>query len=236
MMNNTKAEMIVKLLNSLRHNELTIFTFIKKDGSKRVAYGTLKRDTFERMGMGFDKYDKARAQVATQPVLVYWDFERGAFRSFVTENFCENEGFISINEEHTSRRIIAEVSKGFNPRIEREMLKDLTMEFGGDIFPMSIGKCEGFGIEVESKPIAGGVAGTMEQIGSIAVPKMPMPSVPVKEEVLNRVPTMGVEGMIAEVLAGAEGGKVAVADLTELLVKVYCEGVRKGAELASISK
>lgn len=221
MMNNTKAEMVAKLLNSLRHNELTIFSFVKKDGSKRVAYGTLKRETFERMGMRYDKYDQARAQKPEQAVLVYWDYERGAFRSFVTENFLDCEGFVSINEEHTSKRIIAEVSKGESVTIGADMLKDLKMEFGGEVMPMDImpmGRCEGFGIKVESKHI---------------------PSVPVRAEVkeLKRVPTMGVEGMIAEMLAGVpESGKVEVADLTDLLVKVYCEGVRKGAELARVSK
>lgn len=226
-MNNAKAEMTAKLLNSLRHNELTIFSFIKKDGSKRIAYGTLKRETFERMGMGYDKYDKARAQLPTQSVLVYWDYERGAFRSFLTENFLDCEGFVSINEEHTSKRIIAEVSKGEIPTIEKSMLKDLTMEFGANVMPMmgTISGCEGFGIVVESKPME--------------TKPISMPSVPVRAEVkeLKRVPTMGIEGMIAEMLAGVpEGGKVEVADLTDLLVKVYCEGVRKGAELASISK
>jgi len=72
-----------ELLNELRNNDCVTFKFVKANGDERVANGTLKKEVFESMGMGFDKYDKTLAQSVNNPNdnIVYWDLDCEAFRT-----------------------------------------------------------------------------------------------------------------------------------------------------------
>jgi len=72
----SKAWALYRLAKQLRSNEEVCFTYEKKDGSLRRAYGTLKNVSQFVKGTG----------KATANVFHYWDLETTAFRCFKIEN------------------------------------------------------------------------------------------------------------------------------------------------------
>ena len=73
----SKAWQLYRLAKDLRTNDEVAFTYEKKDGSLRKAYGTLK---------GVDQFVKGNGTQSPK-VFNYWDLEAVAFRCFKVENF-----------------------------------------------------------------------------------------------------------------------------------------------------
>lgn len=76
-----KAWQLYRLAKELKNKEEVCFTYEKKDGSLRRAFGTLKNVSQFVKGNGQDNLK----------VFNYWDLEAAAFRCFKIENF------ISVN-------------------------------------------------------------------------------------------------------------------------------------------
>lgn len=76
-----RAWQLYRLSKDLHSKSEVCFSYLKKDGSIRVAYGTLQ---------GVSQFVKGNGQ-QTAKVFNYWDLEAAAFRCFKVENF------ISIN-------------------------------------------------------------------------------------------------------------------------------------------
>lgn len=72
-----------KFRNLLKKN-IVKFRYKKKDGSVRMALGTLKKDMLPKY-----KTDKRPAYNPSR--FVYWDTERDQFRSFLRANFMDLE-------------------------------------------------------------------------------------------------------------------------------------------------
>ncbi|TXF75920.1 SH3 beta-barrel fold-containing protein [Chryseobacterium sp.] len=73
----SKAWQLYRLSKEMATKEEVCFTYEKKDGTLRKAYGTLKNVAQFVKGNG----------VQTPKVFNYWDLEAAAFRSFKVENF-----------------------------------------------------------------------------------------------------------------------------------------------------
>lgn len=72
-----KAWQLYRLSKDLHSKDEVCFTYEKKDGSIRTAYGTLK---------GVEKFVKGTGTQSPK-VFNYWDLEAVAFRCFKIENF-----------------------------------------------------------------------------------------------------------------------------------------------------
>lgn len=62
---------------------VTHFTFEKKDGSKREAYGTTKPQLFDKSIIVTSDYDENKSKPG---VTVYYDLQAMGWRSFITDN------------------------------------------------------------------------------------------------------------------------------------------------------
>lgn len=71
--------------NTLRENYGTKFKFIKKDGSERIAVGTLNTDAMpdEAIPTGTQKWEDA------EDIVKYYDMEKSGWRSFHWDQFVE---------------------------------------------------------------------------------------------------------------------------------------------------
>lgn len=69
--------------NKMLHDGIVDFEFIKKDGSVRTAKGTLVAEHLPAPKADSD----GRSRKPSDNVLVYFDMEKQAFRSFVKESF-----------------------------------------------------------------------------------------------------------------------------------------------------
>lgn len=69
--------------NALKKNVIS-FRYRKKDGSTRKARGTLKKDVLP-------KYSERRRPRPNRNGFVYWDVDKGSFRSFLRANFLDWE-------------------------------------------------------------------------------------------------------------------------------------------------
>ena len=79
----TIAHKVMDLKNSLRANHITEFMFKKKDGSTRLAKGTL-------VDVITDHYVKGTSTAKPRhDVIKYFDLEKNTFRSFKAENFLK---------------------------------------------------------------------------------------------------------------------------------------------------
>lgn len=84
-------ENVKELLSALRNNDNVRFAYIKNDGSKRIANGTLKRGVLESKGIKFETYDSALAQKPTDDAITYWDNDANGWRRFKTANLVSEE-------------------------------------------------------------------------------------------------------------------------------------------------
>ena len=73
----SKAWQLYRLSQEMKNKEEVCFTYEKKDGTLRKAYGTLKNVAQFVKGNG----------IHTPKVFNYWDLEAVAFRCFKVENF-----------------------------------------------------------------------------------------------------------------------------------------------------
>lgn len=73
----SKAWQLYRLAKDLRTKEEVCFTYEKKDGTLRKAYGTLKN---------VEQFVKGNGSQSPK-VFNYWDLEAVAFRCFKVENF-----------------------------------------------------------------------------------------------------------------------------------------------------
>lgn len=95
------AEAVEKeFLEALHHGEVE-FKFKKKDGSTREARGTLKADLMDVEPKATDKKveDGKKKRFVPPTVIVYWDLDSKAFRSFRKENFISWEKPKKENKE-----------------------------------------------------------------------------------------------------------------------------------------
>lgn len=69
--------------NALKKDVIS-FRYKKKDGSTRKAKGTLKKDVLP-------DYGERRRPRPNRNGFVYWDVEKGSFRSFLRANFLDWE-------------------------------------------------------------------------------------------------------------------------------------------------
>lgn len=69
--------------NALKKNVVS-FRYRKKDGSTRKARGTLKKDALPR-------YSQNRRPRPNRNGFIYWDVDKGSFRSFLRANFLDWE-------------------------------------------------------------------------------------------------------------------------------------------------
>jgi hypothetical protein len=84
----TKEELdneLKKLRLKLRDGEVT-FYFMKKDGSKRKARGTLNKELIPEKHRSDERRKKT-----SDLVFNYFDLDKGDWRCFVRENFLEIE-------------------------------------------------------------------------------------------------------------------------------------------------
>lgn len=71
--------------NKMLHEGIVDFEFVKKDGTVRQAKGTLVSEHLPAPKADSDSDSKPRKQ--NENVLVYFDMEKGSFRSFVKSSF-----------------------------------------------------------------------------------------------------------------------------------------------------
>lgn len=81
------AELSAKIVTQM-HAGVAHFTFKKKDGSIREAYGTLKKETLEKMlGLQEDQIKPTEPVPNSEQITqVYFDLEAMAFRSYTIAN------------------------------------------------------------------------------------------------------------------------------------------------------
>lgn len=72
-----------KFRNALK-KDVVQFRYRKKDGSTRKARGTLKKDVLP-------SYSQNRRPRPNRNGFVYWDVDKGSFRSFLRANFLDWE-------------------------------------------------------------------------------------------------------------------------------------------------
>lgn len=70
-------------LHELLKNNVVTFVYTKKDGSKRVATGTLKNDVLVNVEI---KHTNRKANPSVQ---TYFDIEKNAFRSFTKSSLVK---------------------------------------------------------------------------------------------------------------------------------------------------
>lgn len=85
------SEVAIKLLNLLKEGEVR-FVFIKKDGSRRPAVGTLNLDLVPDADKQFKHEEGTREERTDQTS--YYDLEKMAWRCSKFENILEIEGEI----------------------------------------------------------------------------------------------------------------------------------------------
>lgn len=95
------AEAVEKEFLEALHNGEVEFKFKKKDGSTREARGTLKADLMDVEPKATDKKveDGKKKRFVPPTVIVYWDLDSKAFRSFRKENFISWEKPKKENKE-----------------------------------------------------------------------------------------------------------------------------------------
>lgn len=74
------TEALVSLKNKM-HEGVATFTYMKKDGSERVAHGTLNLET-----MGESNAPKGTAAYTNDNVTCYFDMDADGWRSFTNLN------------------------------------------------------------------------------------------------------------------------------------------------------
>lgn len=76
----SKALLIEQLKKKLRSGQIVKFAYLKKDGSIRIAYGTINADFVKDKVYGLDESRESYFTTA------YYDLEKGGWRSFRWEN------------------------------------------------------------------------------------------------------------------------------------------------------
>jgi hypothetical protein len=84
----------VDTFRTMLHSDIVKFKFEKKDGTIRVAYGTLKSELIARIIGPYVKKDGVERKPRPDYLITYFDLEKETFRSF------NKERFIGVVDEH----------------------------------------------------------------------------------------------------------------------------------------
>ena len=78
---------MLEILKDKMLNGIATFSFFKKDGTIRVAKGTLKTDLLPPM----DEQEEKRERKTNENLQVYYDVEKNAWRCFTKSNLISVE-------------------------------------------------------------------------------------------------------------------------------------------------
>ena len=78
---------MLEILKDKMLNGIATFSFLKKDGTIRVAKGTLKTDLLPPM----DEQEEKRERKTNENLQVYYDVEKNAWRCFTKSNLISVE-------------------------------------------------------------------------------------------------------------------------------------------------
>lgn len=90
----TVKEVSISSFIMMLRSDIVKFKFIKKDGSERIAYGTRNPKIIAAVIGTTAAHDGIEKKKKPEYIIVYFDMEKGCFRSF-------NESrFVGVIEEH----------------------------------------------------------------------------------------------------------------------------------------
>ena len=78
-----------KSIRTALDNNFCVFRYIKKDGEKRKAYGTLKRDFVSKRWKPSGEESPSTDALKLKGYIQYWDIERNNFRQFTMDDGVE---------------------------------------------------------------------------------------------------------------------------------------------------
>lgn len=102
----------------ISENDETIFTFHKKDGSIRIAKGTIKPEIISESGYSFSGTTKKK----NENIVSFYDIENEDWRSF---NICYDNAVINVYEKDEPIDVPEEKKVGFYEKHSDDELREL---------------------------------------------------------------------------------------------------------------